>query len=182
MQQIIKRSLVLVLMLAIVACASPSPRKPVSVKSSSFMKESIERNRLINQQEEEAFQMLMERDSTRVYHNSEHGFWYAYDLENKTDTIHPKRGDEISYTYEIKTLNNDVLYTPEELGVRNYLVDKEELIKGLQSGLKLMKKGEIVTFLFPSHQAYGYAGYKKIGSNQPLIYTVTLQTIKQNNE
>ena len=39
-----------------------------------------------------------------------------------------------------------------------------------------MKKNETVTFLFPSHIAYGYHGdNKKIGTNQPLICTVTLR-------
>ncbi|MCK0131100.1 gliding motility-associated peptidyl-prolyl isomerase GldI [Flavobacteriaceae bacterium F08102] len=177
-----KLSPIFFLTVLLISCASPSPRKPISVKSSSFMKESIERNKLINQQEEEAFKYLMEQDSSRVYHISEHGFWYTYEIENTTDTIHPKRGDEITYRYEIKTIDQEVLYSEEELGLRNYLVDKQELIKGLQNGLKLMKQGEVVTFLFPSHLAYGYAGYKNIGSNQPLIYTVTLETIKQNNE
>ena len=50
---------------------------------------------------------------------------------------------------------------------------------GLRDGIKLMKKGETITFLFPSHMAYGYHGDdKKIGTNEPLICTVTLNDIK----
>ena len=45
-----------------------------------------------------------------------------------------------------------------------------------------MKVGETVTFLFPSHKAFGYSGYQKINSNEPLIYTVTLQKINLTNE
>ncbi|MFZ0598200.1 MAG: gliding motility-associated peptidyl-prolyl isomerase GldI, partial [Flavobacterium sp.] len=42
--------------------------------------------------------------------------------------------------------------------------------------IKMMHKNEIVTFLFPSHIAYGYHGdNKKIGTNQSLICTVTLR-------
>ena len=41
--------------------------------------------------------------------------------------------------------------------------------------LLLMHKKEKVIFLFPSHIAYGYHGDdKKIGTNQPLLCTVTL--------
>jgi FKBP-type peptidyl-prolyl cis-trans isomerase len=41
-----------------------------------------------------------------------------------------------------------------------------------------MKQGEMVTFLFPSYQAYGYYGDdNKIGTNIPLIAEVTLNTI-----
>ena len=93
----------------------------------------------------------------------------------------PVKGDEVTYAYEIKDVNNQILYTKEELGDRTYLVDREELISGLQDGLKLMKEGEEMVFLFPSYKAYGYSGYKKIAGNQPLVYTVELKKIKRNN-
>jgi hypothetical protein len=47
---------------------------------------------------------------------------------------------------------------------------------GLRDGIKRMHKNETVTFLFPSHMAYGYHGdNKKIGTNESLIVTVTLR-------
>ena len=42
-----------------------------------------------------------------------------------------------------------------------------------------MKEGEVITFLFPSHKAYGYTGNDKIEPNQPLIYTVQLLKINK---
>ena len=48
-----------------------------------------------------------------------------------------------------------------KLRTQNYVMDKEELFTGLREGLKLMKPGEIVTFLFPSQKAYGYYGDKQ---------------------
>jgi FKBP-type peptidyl-prolyl cis-trans isomerase len=60
-------------------------------------------------------------------------------------------------------------------------MDKQELFTGLREGLKLMKTGETVTFLFPSQKAYGYYGdQNKIGSNMPLICEVTVLAIKEN--
>lgn len=59
-------------------------------------------------------------------------------------------------------------------------MDQEELFTGLREGLKLMKAGEIVTFLFPSQQAYGYYGDEnKIGTNISLICKVTVNSITQ---
>jgi len=50
---------------------------------------------------------------------------------------------------------------------------------GLRHAVKLMHKGETVSFIFPSHMAYGYLGDKeKIGTNVPLICKVTLNDIK----
>jgi len=61
-------------------------------------------------------------------------------------------------------------------------MEKEELISGLREGLKIMKEGETVTFIFPSYKAYGYYGdLEKIGVNMPIISTVTVLNIEQNN-
>ena len=73
-----------------------------------------------------------------------------------------------------------MIYTREELKNTTYAIDKEELFYGLREGLKLMRSGEIVTFLFPSYQAYGYYGDEhKIGTNIPLIVNVRLNAIKK---
>lgn len=166
-----------ILVLILAACSSPEPRKPVVRKSGTFLKESIERNRIIRQLEEEVFKKYMELDSTAAYINADKGFWYTYIVKNEESGYMPKAGDEVSYTYSITLPNGEVLYTAEEIGDRNYVVDKQELITGLQDGLKLMKSGETVKFLLPSFKAYGYSGYKKIASNQPLVYTVSVKNI-----
>lgn len=160
-----------------ISCTKPTPRKPVTQKTSTFLQESIERNKIINKVEETALMKIMEADSTNDYIASESGFWYYYNTKNSEASELPKTGDELTFTYEIKDINRETIYTKEELGERKYLVDKQELITGLQDGLKLMKEGETVTFLFPSHKAYGYSGYKDIKSNEPLIYTVTVHKI-----
>ena len=164
------------------ACTTPKPRKPVVQKTSSFLQESIERNKIINKVEEAAFMALMNSDTTKNYNTSENGFWYYYNIKNTGATALPKTGDEVIFSYEIKDINNETIYTKEELGEQNYLVDKQELITGLQEGVKLLQEGETVTFLFPSHKAYGYSGFQKIKSNEPLIYIVTLHKINPTNE
>ena len=173
-----KHSITLFMIIGLLlSCTEPKARKPIVQKTSSFLKESIERNKVINKSEEKVFLDLIKSDTLHEYISSENGFWYYYNTKNSIATPLPKSGDEVNFIYEIKNINGDVIYNVEELGARNYLIDKQELITGLQEGLKLMQKGETITFLFPSHKAYGYSGYKKISSNQPLIYTVTLKDL-----
>lgn len=174
-----KHSIFLVLTLVlIVSCAEPEPRKPIVRKTSTFLKESIERNKAMNKSEEDELKRLIEEDSLNTYITSPNGFWYYYQKKDTTATKLPVKGDEVTYEYKIDNIYDEPLYSKEDLGVRTYLVEKEELITGLQDGLKLMKAGETVVFLFPSHKAYGYSGYKKIGGNQPLKYTVTVKKIE----
>jgi len=173
-----KNKIVLLIVTVLVfSCANPIPRKPISRNSSTFLNESIQRNKKVNKLEEVAFLEIIKKDSTHYYITSANGFWYTYLAKDSVATKLPMRGDEIIYSYTIKDINGQILYTEEDLGERNYIVDKQELITGLQDGLKLMKEDEKVVFLFPSHKAYGYSGYQKIRSNQPLIYTVKLKKI-----
>lgn len=145
------------------------------------MSESVERNTVLKNVEEDIFKQIMNKDSLNNYISSEYGFWYYY---KERDTINNKlasTGDEVIFSYEVRNLNDVVVYSKEELGDQNYLVDKEELISGLQEGLKLMKEGEVVVFLFPSYKAYGYTGNERVRSNEPLIYTVNLKKIINKN-
>jgi len=167
----------LLLTVLIISCSKTEPRKPIVRKTSSFMRESIERNKVLNKLEEGLIMQKMQSDSLHTYNTSPNGFWYFYEEKDTIKSVYPVKGDEVIFTYEIKDLRDSIIYTKEELGEKQYLVDREELISGLQDGIKLMKEGETITFLFPSYKAYGFSGFEKINSNQPLIYSVHLKKI-----
>jgi gliding motility-associated peptidyl-prolyl isomerase len=169
--------------LLLFSCKSPEARKPVTQKSGSYINQSVERNRKIVAEEEAQIQKIIENDSMREYISSPHGFWYYYNKKDTTSTKTPEFGDLVKFDYSLQTLNGENIYTDEEIAPRTYAIDQEKLFSGLREGLKLMKEGEIVTFLFPSHKAFGYYGDKKrIGSDVPVISTVTLMEITEQNE
>jgi len=150
-------------------------RRPLSQKSGSFMKKSIERNKKLIAGEEGQIDSLIKSNPKVKYFASTKGYWYTYVIQNTLDTITPKKGDVAFFDYEIKDLKGNVIYSELELRPQTYAVDKQNLMTGLREGIKLMHKNEKVIFLFPSHIAYGYHGDdKKIGTNQPLLCTVTL--------
>jgi gliding motility-associated peptidyl-prolyl isomerase len=172
-------ALILLMLTVFASCSKPEARKPIVRKTGSFINESIERNKRLNSAENALLMEKMQRDSLHEYINSANGFWYYYDKKVDADTSLPNRGDEVFYTHEIIKLNDSILYSGEDLGTKSYLVDQEDLISGLQDGIKLMKEGETVSFLFPSYKAYGYTGFDKVGSNEPLIYKVQLIKINK---
>jgi gliding motility-associated peptidyl-prolyl isomerase len=94
-------------------------------------------------------------------------------LDHKT----PVKGHLTRFTYEVKKLNDKVLFSKEEIGVVQYYVGKQEMISGLHDGIQLMKAGEKVIFLFPSYKAFGYSGNEKVNPNEPLKFTVELLKI-----
>lgn len=177
--------LITLLFSAITSCSQQQEqaRKPISRSSGTFIKESIERNKILVANEEKAIDSLIKNDTLKQYTASSKGYWYKYEIKIEDQTAYPKRGDIAYFDYEVKDLKNRVIYTKNETKPQTYYIDKENIMMGLRDGIKLMKKGETVTFLFPSHMAYGYHGDdKKIGTNEPLICTVTLNDIKLDNQ
>lgn len=168
----------------IVSCKSPEARRPVQSHSGTFIKKSAERNKKIYDEEKSFIEKLMAKDSTNNYISSENGFWYYYNTRDTTSTEMPDMGDIVKFTYDIKDLNGKLILSEKENGLQQYKVDQsnQDLISGVREGIKLMKEGETVTFLFPSYKAFGYYGIEeKLGTNIPVQSTITLHSIEQSN-
>ena len=93
------------------SCKTQEARRPVSVKSGSFISESITRNKQLAAKEEGLIKKIMDNDTLNEYITSEGGFWYYY---NKKDTISqktPKFGDIVNFNYDLKDLNGNLIYS-----------------------------------------------------------------------
>ena len=171
---------ILITLLFFLGCSQQKARKPISQSSGTFLKESAERNKKLIASEETKIDSIIKSNPDSNYISSKKGYWYIYESKNDQDTLRPKKGDVAYFNYEIKDLRGNIIYSELELKPQEYHVDKEQkIIIGLRHGIKLMHKKEKITFLFPSHVAYGYHGdEKRIGANQPIICTVTLNDFK----
>ena len=162
------------------SCKSPEARLPESVKSGSFLKESAERNRKLNAQEQKQIEKIINNNPDKAYMASNSGFWYYYNTKIEADSVTPQFGDVIDFDYNVSNIEGKEIYAKVN---KSYIMDKEELFTGLREGLKLLKPSETATFIFPSQIAYGYYGDdNKIGTNIPLICEVTLNTIIKKND
>ncbi|MFB9052618.1 gliding motility-associated peptidyl-prolyl isomerase GldI [Formosa undariae] len=177
-----KIGLCCLVILSILSCKSPEARRPISVKSGTFVTESVERNIKLYENEKTRFQDIMDANPDQTYLTSQNGFWYTYNTKVEADSLpNPSFGDLVKFDYNVKTINGELVYSFSETKPDSYLVDKQELFTGLREGLKLMKAGETATFLFPSATAYGYYGdQNKINTNTPLICKVTIHSITEN--
>ncbi len=166
---------IVIVLLFIAGCTSSEPRRPVSVKTGSSFDESVARNKKMLEREQKTIKMIMENDSLNTWYASSGGFWYHYHNKDSVNSYTPQKNDLVFISYDIRTLSNNALYTKKQIGNINVKIDNDIIFPGLNSGLKLMKKGETVTFLFPSPMAYGYHGDgNNIGVNIPIISTVSL--------
>jgi gliding motility-associated peptidyl-prolyl isomerase len=176
----IKLILVFTASILLVYCSKQQARRPISQTSNTFMKESVARNKVLIKGEEGKIDSVIKNNPQNQYIASKKGYWYFYETKSTTnDTLKPRKGDIAYFDYEIKDLIGNVIYSDIELKPQVYKVDKENIITGLQDGIKLMKKKEKITFLFPSHIAYGFRGdTRRIKSSMPIVCTVTLNDFK----
>lgn len=165
------------------ACKEPQARKPVSVKSGSFLQSSVERTKKRLQKENGFILEYIKKDSTSTYYNSNKGFWYAY-IKQDTLATNSSVGDKLTYTYSVSDLNNNSIYTTDNIGEQIYFIDQQdEIIEGFRQGLKLIKLSEKIKYIFPSQLAYGYRGDgDKININTPIVCTVQLHNITTNTD
>jgi gliding motility-associated peptidyl-prolyl isomerase len=180
-----KKALLTLILVALAAagCSKPQARRPLSHSEGTFMTESVERNKKLVKNEEQQIDSIIKSNPSVKYIASAKGYWYHYIVENTTDSLKPKRGDVAYFNYDVKDIKGNIIYSEDELQPQVYHVDKQNIMMGISDGIKLMNKGEKVMFIFPSHMGYGYHGDNdKIGINQPLICTVTLNDIKSENE
>ncbi|WGD35088.1 gliding motility-associated peptidyl-prolyl isomerase GldI [Olleya sp. YS] len=172
--------ILIILLTTVFGCKTPEARKPVSVNSGSFINESVERNKALNQKETEVIEAIMAKQPEKNYQTSGNGFWYYYNTKVEDSTATPEFGDLVTFDYNVKDLKGNTIYTKEELQTQHYAMDQQELFSGLREGLKLMQAGETATFIFPSQKAYGYYGDEnKIGTNIPIICEVSVHSITQ---
>lgn len=170
----------MILIFAFVSCSEREARRPVSNNKSYTLAETSEQMKKINKAEETKIQSYIQNDSLKDYIASPSGYWFHYIHKIDNNAATPKKGDLVELSYEILALNDEVIYSKEELGVKEYKIDKEDFIPALQQGIKMMKVGETVKFIIPSYNAFGIVGdNNRIGINESIISKVTLINIKQ---
>lgn len=176
--------LVLFLLFA-VGCKSPEARSPIQRSSGSFIKASAERNKKLYKKEETIIAKIIAENSDTEFESNPNGFWYFYNVKDTLSNVKPKFGDIVTFTYDVKNLDGTTIVSETENGLQQYQVDQsnQDLISGIREGIKVMKEGETVTFLFPSYKAFGYYGIQeKLGANVPVQSTITLRSIEASEE
>ena len=171
---------ILLVFFVLIGCKPSEARQPIQQNSGSFIDTSVQINKARNDKEYSAIKRVVGK-AKYPFMVSDYGFWYQFTKKNETERYTPQFGDQVVYSYGVKKLSGEWIYPPKTTEKKTYFVAQEELFAGLREGLKLMKKGESVIFIFPSQMAYGYYGDDdKIGTNTPLIYEVTVHNIIKN--
>ncbi|WBX73155.1 gliding motility-associated peptidyl-prolyl isomerase GldI [Tenacibaculum pacificus] len=166
----------LLIILTVVSCKDTEARRPKKQGTVNFYKEVVKKNKKLNALEKKRLENWISKDTVHTYKASKNGFWYRYVVKDSVNLVQPKAKSSVLISYDISDIHGNIIYQKQE---KTYKVDQEDFIPALQDGIKLMKKGEIITFVIPSYRAFGVIGDgEKIMVNQPIQSTVTLIEIK----
>ncbi|MDR3273318.1 MAG: FKBP-type peptidyl-prolyl cis-trans isomerase [Flavobacteriaceae bacterium] len=179
---ICKSSIFLIFALLLSGCQKKDiVYSPIHQKKSDFIKKSQEISKKREENERKFLEIWVKQreDSLNIdYQETASGIWIRY--INKNDEPKAQDNDFVTYTAEIRTLAQKVIYTKAEFGEKKIILGKYNEIRGIESALHLLSKGETVELLLPSFNAYGlYGDEKKIGANVPLIVGLEILDVKQ---
>ncbi|PWH87172.1 FKBP-type peptidyl-prolyl cis-trans isomerase [Brumimicrobium oceani] len=100
-------------------------------------------------------------------------YWIYEDKEGPT----AEAGDKVDVKFEIKMLNDSLLYKTEDKELSTFKVDKSDIETGVMEGIKYLSEGDKAKLIIPSHIGHGLLGdFKKIPPLQVLV--VDLELVK----
>lgn len=135
-------------------------------------------NRQFTKEEEFDIKLFLKRRPEWQMTNTGSGlrYWIYDDQPGET----AKEDDYVDVLFEVKMLNDSLIYRTEENEVSSFKVDKSNIETGVQEGIKYMSEGDKAKFIVPSHLGHGLLGdFRKIPPLQVLVIDIELVKIYQ---
>lgn len=148
-----------------------APKEPEwSVEHSTTMNEQF------TKEEEISIRLYLERRKNWDVQVTGSGLRYWIYEENEGPTA--KRGDRVDVKFQVKMLNDSLLYETEENEVSTFKVDKSDIESGVMEGIKYLSVGDKAKLIIPSHIGHGLLGdFRKIPPLQVLVIDLELVKI-----
>jgi FKBP-type peptidyl-prolyl cis-trans isomerase len=97
--------------------------------------------------------------------------------EDKAGTL-AQENDRVDVKFEVRMLNDSLLYKSEEGEVSSFKVDKSDIETGVMEGIKYLSEGDKAKLIIPSHLGHGLLGdFRKIPPLEVLLIDIELVKI-----
>lgn len=169
------KSIVLIFLIIFFSCNSE--REPDKKQTIKHSKESLEEvNKMLVSKDAEQIKSYVDRRGWSM-EQTESGLWYMVYKEGTDSLI--KKGNEISFNYEVWLLNGTLCYSSDELGVKSFVVGSGGVESGLEEGVLLLKKGSKARFILPPHLAHGLIGDEnRIPARASIVYDIEILNVE----
>lgn len=101
-------------------------------------------------------------------------YWIYEDLEGENAEAY----DMVDVRFEIKLLNDSLVYKTEGKELSTFKVDKSDVESGVMEGIKYLSEGDKAKFIIPSHIGHGLLGdFERIPPLEVLVVDIELVNI-----
>lgn len=135
-------------------------------------------NKQFSKEEELDIKLFLKRRPT--WNMTETGSGLRYWIYKDQPGENAKEEDYVDVLFEVKMLNDSLIYKTDDNEVSSFKVDKSNIETGVQEGIKYMSVGDKAKFIVPSHLGHGLLGdFHKIPPLQVLVIDIELVKIYQ---
>lgn len=136
-------------------------------------------NRILVLKEKEEIEKYIEKSDKSFV---ETGTGLCYCIVNQGDGGPVLNGNIVALDYEVRLLNNELLYSSTESGRKVFVVGHGGVESGLEEAILYLHKGDEAEIIIPSRLAHGLTGDgNKIPINSTIVYKVKVIENQLNN-
>lgn len=150
---------------------------PVHEQKPTWTREqSTELNKRFAEEEKIKIKLYLKQRETWDMKDTGSGlkYWIYEDKEGPR----AKEGDRVDVQFEVRKLNNELIYKTEDNEYSSFKVDKSDVETGVMEGIKYMSEGDEAKLIIPSHIGHGLLGdMNKIPPLQVLVVDLKLVKI-----
>jgi len=169
------KSFILIFLIIFFSCnrENDSDKRPI-IKHSKKSLEEV--NKMLVSKDAEQIKSYVDRRGWSM-EQTESGLWYMVYEEGADSLI--KKGDLISFNYEVWLLNGTLCYSSDEFGVKSFVVGSGGVESGLEEGVLLLKKRSKARFILPPHLAHGLIGDEnRIPARASIVYDIEILNVE----
>lgn len=160
---------------AFLSCKKNPPQHPTQYANDGFLEYSKKFNKQLKDDENKDIQIYIQ-NHPEDYLQTNAGFFMTRTKMNETRKV--QDFDTIRFQYQVSNMEDELIYSYEDVGEQLIVMGQTSMIPGLEYGLKRMSEGEYAKILLPSVLGYGVDGDRKdIGIDQPLVIEIKLEDI-----
>ena len=165
----------LVFFVLLVSCADKTAKQNV-INKKEVEKSLMKVNKKMVKSEDEQIEDFITRYSWEM---KKTGTGLRYMIYKHGSGALAAKGQVAKVNFIVSLLNGEVCYSSDAEGPKEFQIGKGDVESGLEEGILLLKTGDRVKFIIPSHLAFGLLGDTgKIPAKAALVYDIELVELK----
>jgi FKBP-type peptidyl-prolyl cis-trans isomerase FkpA len=132
----------------------PPPRRPFTEKQ--MRDGSVQMHTWDRQRQADEIDQYIRRQQWEMGTTASGLRWML--LKKGSGKVLAKPGEIAKVYYTIKLMDGTVCYTSDKDGSRSFVIGHDDVEPGIHEGVQLMRSGDKMRFIIPSHLAHGLTG------------------------